>query len=81
MGDAPAEVGVNLCFEKPTNTDGFRINVVDVERNHRFSCGDGGSNALRFDPFVCRDDFHRLGHNAHTGRLQLRHIFPPQVLP
>ena len=80
MRDAATEIGVDLRREHTPDPNRVRVLMMDVERNHRLTRGDGRAHRLDIDMLIRRDDLHRLGHKALLGRLQLRHYIPPPAL-
>jgi hypothetical protein len=47
--------------------------MMNIKRDYRFAGGDFGANGFNINTLVLSDRSHRVGHNAHTGRLQLSH--------
>ena len=48
--------------------------MMNIKRDYRFASGDLGANDFNIDSLILSDGSHRVGNNAHTGRLQLSHI-------
>jgi hypothetical protein len=48
--------------------------MMNIKRDYRFASGDFSANDFNINSLILSDDSHRVGYNAHTGRLQLSHI-------